>query len=104
MDSSAARCRVSLDQSGVVQRDAEAGGERGEHAHVRVGECALTIEALDQHDPGHLAGDHHRHEHDRFRELTGDRWRLAEFGRPSLEVAIDEQRLAVLDDPFPEAE
>ncbi len=86
-----------VDQAGVLERDAQAGGQRGQDADVGVGERVLAVEVLERDDAGRLAADEQGRPRRRLRRLALDRARLSELDRPLRGPLVDQQRLAGLD-------
>ena len=60
-----------IEQPHVLQRDAQARGERVQEAGVGLGERVLTIEVLERDPAGGLAAHDERHEQHRLRRLAG---------------------------------
>ena len=50
-----------VDQAGVLERDAQAGGEGRQQAHVGVAEGVVTVQVLQRDAPVDLAADHQGH-------------------------------------------
>ena len=94
-----------VEQAGVLERDAQAGGERREDAHVGVAERALVIQVLEGDDPERLVAHDERHPQAGLRELALHRDAgLAELLAPLGHALVDEQGLARLRDVPPEAD
>ena len=93
-----------VEQSGVLQRDAEAPGQRREQADLGVAERVLAIHVLERDHPGPDAAGDQRHEERTLRNLAGDDDRVAVARSDLRHVTGQRERLARLEDVLPEAD
>ena len=88
-----------VEQPHVLQRDAQARGERVQEAGVGLGERVLPIEVLERDPPGRFAAHDERHEQHRLRRLArADDGTLAEPEGTLLRCVVDHQGFAGFDD------
>ena len=62
-----------VDEARVVERDAEAAGERDEQPLVGLGEGVLAVDVLERDDADRVAAGEQRHEQDRLRRFARSR-------------------------------
>ena len=63
-----------IEQASVLERDAQAPGNRRKQADITLGEGVITIEVLEGDDPRRPVTDNQRGEQGRLRRFTGLRW------------------------------
>ena len=93
-----------VDQAGVLERHAEAPGERRQELLVGLGERVLAVQVLDRDDARGLAADDERHPDSRLRRLPCSSRRIAVLLVCELDVLVDHQRLARLHHVAPKAD
>src|SRR4029453_16720716 len=93
-----------FEQTGVLERDAEGPGERGEESHVRVAERVLSIDVLKRDQPDRPLVHEEWNEDQGLNRFPCYDPRMANLRRPSLDVVVDEDRLSRLERDFAEAE
>src|SRR5206468_7226593 len=86
-----------LEESGILERNAQGARERREQADVRLAECMLAVDVLQGDNAGRRSTDDERYVHGRSRWLTLDE-PTAQRGNPLLEAILDEERRTRLDD------
>ena len=92
-----------LEQTRVLERDAQAPGERHQEPQVGVVEGVLAVDVLERDHAGRLAPDHQRHEHAGPRRLALDRLGLVVLGEQFLRNDVEQEGLARSEDVLPEA-
>ena len=82
-----------LEQPGVLERDAEAPGERGQQADVGLAERVLVVHVLERDPSGSLTTDHEGDVHRRHRHLARNE-PAPECRDRLLEPFVDHERFA----------
>ena len=93
-----------LEQPGVLERDAQAAGDRGEETHVAVAERVVPVDVLEGDRPRRLAADDQGHEESGLRRLPLEDERIAVSTCQLGPGLLKQQRLPRLDHVLAESD